>query len=299
MPREKIRDAVKKNGILISDGAWGTWLYKMGLIPGQCPELWNITHHDEVISIARGYIEAGADMVETNSLGGNVYKLGHFNLGNRVGEINEAAAKISREAAGEDVWVIASVGPTGMMLVTEDITADEMYDAFRIQVMALEKGGADAICIETMSDIDEAVIAVRAVKDNTACEIICTFTFDKTIRGDYRTIMGASPADAAKAAIEAGADIIGANCGNGMEDMIGIVKEIRKAVPFAPILVQANAGVPVNVDGVTVFPESPEEMASFTGDLIKAGADIIGGCCGTTPAHIASIKKAVMEYQNG
>lgn len=296
MSRRKISEAVKKSVILISDGAWGTLLYKKGLVPGQCPELWNIDHYEEVKSIARDYIDAGADMIETNSLGGNVFKLSHYKLGDRVSEINEAAARISRDAAGGKIWVIASLGPTGLMLITQDVTTEEMYDAFKVQAAALEKGGADAICIETMSDVDEAVLAIRAVKENTGCEIICTFTFGKTVRGDYRTIMGASPEETARAAIEAGADIIGANCGNGMEDMIEIVKAMRKITSDVPILVQANAGIPENIGGIAIFPESPSDMARYVDDIITAGANIIGGCCGTTPAHIAAIKKAVSDY---
>jgi 5-methyltetrahydrofolate--homocysteine methyltransferase len=145
-----------------------------------------------------------------------------------------------------------------------------------------------------MSDIGEAVQAIRAVKENTSLEIICTFTFERTVRGDYRTMMGVSPAGAAEACLEAGADIIGTNCGNGFERMIDIVREIRAAVPDAPILVHANAGLPQNIDGKTVFPETPQDMAKHVPGLTAAGANIIGGCCGTTPAHIKAIKEAVI-----
>jgi len=159
--------------------------------------------------------------------------------------------------------------------------------------VALADGGADAICVETMSALDEAVAAIRATRENTACEAICTFTFERTVQGQYRTMMGVSPADAARACIAAGAQVIGANCGNGMERMIEIVKEIRAAAPAAPILVHSNAGLPKNVNGVDVFPETPADMAGRVAALVAAGANIIGGCCGTTPAHIAAIKRAV------
>ena len=297
MTRGKIVDVVKSGKVLVSDGAWGTFLHKKGLKPGECPELWCIDRFDDVKDIAQSYIEAGSDMVESNSFGGTCYKFDYFHLEDRVSEINEAAAKASRAAAGENKWVIASIGPTGKMLVTEEVTEDELYDAFKVQAIALEKGGADAVCIETMSDIDEATLAIKATKENTKLEVICTFTFEKTVRGDYRTMMGVSPIQSAKAALEAGADIIGANCGNGIERMIEIVKEIRSAYPDAPILIHANAGLPENINGVDVFPESPEMMASRVDELIDAGANIIGGCCGTTPAHIKAIKDVVVKHK--
>lgn len=292
MAKAKITEVLKTGKILFSDGAWGTFLYKKGMKPGECPELWCVDRFDDVVDIARSYIDAGADMVETNSFGGTCCKLHGFGLENRTTELNVAAAKASRLAAGDDKWVIASIGPTGKMLVMEDITEEELYEAFKEQAIALEQGGADALCIETMSDRDEAFIAVRAAKENTKCEVICTFTFERTVRGDYRTMMGLSPTNAALAMMEAGADIIGTNCGNGMERMIEIVREMRAAAPGMPILVHANAGLPQNIDGKDVFPETPEMMASYVKGLIAAGANIIGGCCGTTPAHIKAIKEA-------
>lgn len=295
MSRTKIVEAVKNGKTLVSDGAWGTFLQKKGMKPGECPELWCVEHRGDVLDIAKGYIEAGSDMIETDSFGGTSFKLEHYGLAERAAELNEAAASISREAAGDDKYVIASIGPTGKMLLMGDVTEEELYNGFKEQALALEKGGADAACIETMSAIDEAEIAVKAVKENTSLELICTFTFEKTANNDYRTMMGVSPSEMANAIIKAGADIIGTNCGNGMERMIDIVKEIRNVDANIPILVHANAGLPKNVDGVDVFPDSPEDMAGMVAAMTAAGANIIGGCCGTTPEHIKAIKEAVSK----
>ncbi len=293
MNKPKIVETLKDRKVLVSDGAWGTFLHHKGLTAGECPEKWCIDHPKEVYEVAKSYADAGADMVETNSFGGSGFKLEHYGLANNVDQINQAAAKISVKAAGNEKWVIASIGPTGKMTIMGDVTEQDLYNGFKEQAVALEKGGADAVCIETMSALDEATMAIKAAKENTKLEVIATFTFEKTVQGDYRTMMGVSPNEAALASIEAGADIIGTNCGNGFEGMIDIVREMRTVNSEVPILVHANAGLPQNVDGVDVFPETPEMMASLVPQIVDAGANIIGGCCGTTPAHISAIKESV------
>lgn len=294
---KSIISELQKGKILVSDGAWGTFLQKKGMQPGECPEQWNISRPGDVLDIAQSYIDAGADMIETNSFGGNYFKLKNYGLENQVYELNKAASEISRKAAGSDRFVLGSVGPTGKLLMMEEVTEEELYAAFKEQSIALEAGGADAIVIETMTDLEEARIAVKAAKENTACEVICTMTFDKILGGGFRTMMGISPAEMTEALIEAGASVIGANCGNGIADMIGIVQEIRQVNAEIPVLIHANAGMPHYCDGQTTFPETPQDMASRVMEIIAAGANIIGGCCGTTPDHICEVHHVVKSLK--
>jgi len=177
--------------------------------------------------------------------------------------------------------------------MTGDVTFEELYESFKEQALSLEQGGADALIVETMSDLEEARAAVTACKENTACEVICTMTFEKTGENTYHTMMGITPAQMTSEMIRAGADIIGANCGRGIQDMIGIVQEIRGVNKTIPILIHPNAGIPVYKDGQTIYPESPRQMADFIVALIAAGANIIGGCCGTTPEHIRCIADTI------
>ncbi len=275
--------------ILVSDGAWGTFMHEKGLKAGECPEIWNLTRREDIVDIGMAYINAGADMIETNSFGANRFKLKYYKLDHKTSEINETAASLSRKAAGPEKYVLGSIGPTGIILMMGDVSSEEIYEAFKEQSVALEKGGADTIIVETMSDLEEAVLAVKAAKENTTATIICTMTFEKTVEGSFKTIMGISPADIVEPLKNAGADIIGSNCGNGTEAMIGILKELRKADNSIPIMIQGNAGMPKYLQGKTVFNETPEETARFIPQLIENGANIIGGCCGTTPEHIRKI----------
>jgi 5-methyltetrahydrofolate--homocysteine methyltransferase len=290
---QSLLERVNAGEILISDGAWGTFLQAKGLQPGECPESWNVTHADDVRSVAAAYVDAGSDIVESDSFGGTYYKLKEFGLGDKVREYNVAAARLAKEAIGDKGYVAASVGPTGQIVEDEggEVTEEDLYNAFKDQVVALAEGGADALCIETMSSLTEAVQAIKAAKENTDLPVICTFTFEPGARG-FRTMMGLDPARAAEEAVAAGADIVGANCGNGIANMIEITRAMRAAVPNTPILIHANAGMPVFENGQTLFKETPEDMAGRVAELIAAGANIIGGCCGTNPAHISAMGKA-------
>lgn len=252
-----------------------------------------MTHCADVLAIAKGYIDVGADIILTNSFGASPLKLAHYRLESLTADLNKIAARISREAAGEDHFVMGSIGPTGAMLSMGNASEDELYEGFCIQAKALAKGGADALCIETMIDPDEASLAIKAARETTNCEIACTFTFGKSQSEHYYTMMGLPIDEAMETAKEAGADIIGTNCGNGIDGMIDIVHEIRKTDKTTPVLVQANAGLPVFKDEQTIFKETPEQMAEKAADLIEAGVNIIGGCCGTTPDHIKALVRAI------
>ncbi len=304
-------ERLKEKKLLVGDGAWGTMLQKSGLKVGECPEEWNVTHGREVRNIAFLYARAGADMVLTNTFGGSFFKLKKYSLEARTRELNEAGARLSIEGAaaaaaaasssGEGAsaegtsgfLVAASVGPTGEFLAPLGVvTEEEMEAVFSEQISALLEGGVRIIVIETMTAIEEALCAVRAAKKlDSSIDVAATMTFDP-VPGGFKTMMGVDCARAVRELTAAGVDLLGSNCGNGIDQMIPITREIRRYTEL-PILIQSNAGNPELINGQTVFRQSPEYMADRVGELVEVGADIVGGCCGTTPDHIAAIRKAV------
>ncbi|OQX88433.1 hypothetical protein B6D60_02255 [candidate division KSB1 bacterium 4484_87] len=288
----KLLDLIKEKSLVISDGAWGTLLQQKGLPPGGCPESWNISHADVVRQIPEQYISAGAEVVLTNSFGGSPFKLDLFGLADSAYNLNFAAAKISREAAGDTVLVLASVGPTSKFLAPiGDVSEKEMIENFKIQIKGLAEGGADAILIETMSDIGEANCAVKAAREVCDLPVLVSMTLEKGKKG-YRTLMGNSVEEIVNFFTREGVDILGTNCGNGTAGIVEIVREFRQLTD-KPIVAHPNAGLPIVQDGETIFPERPDEMASLVPDLVDAGANIIGGCCGTGPDHIRAISQQI------
>ena len=275
--------------IHIFDGAIGTMLQNAGMKPGECPELLNVTKPEVVQSIHRAYAEAGSTIIETNTFGASRIKLAEYGLQDRVAEINAAAVQNVKIAAAGRAKVAGAMGPTGKFIKPlGELTFDEDYDNYYEQAKALSEAGADYILIETCIELQEMRAALLAAKDACDLPVICQMSYSE----DGRTVTGTDPQTAAVVLSAMGADIIGANCSLGPEQLIPIVKELAENCT-CPISIQPNAGMPHLVDGKTVFPMTPEDMGKWVPKLIEAGATYIGGCCGTTPAHIAAVAKAV------
>ena len=286
----------EKKKLLVLDGAWGTELARHGLPAGVAPETWNLERPDEVRAVASAYVEAGADIILTNTFGGNRLKLADAGIEADVTAINRAGAEISRRAAADGALVFASMGPTGrFMAPLGTVTEAEMIACFQEQARPLLAGGADAILIETMTDLGEAKAALHGAREAGAEVVAVSMTYDRGPAG-YATMMGVKPVQATKEFDAAGADIVGANCGAGVDNMVEIVAAVRRATE-RPIWAKPNAGLPELVNGETVFREGPEEMAGKAHLLIEAGATHVGGCCGSTPDHIRLIAEVVRRIR--
>ena len=275
----------------IIDGAWGTELQKQGLKPGESPEALNLERPEIVEAVAQSYVDAGSRIIITNTFGGTRFTLERHGLADRVGEVNQAGAAISKRAAGDKALVFASIGPTGKMLMMGDVTEEELLDAFTEQAQALAGGGADGLVIETMSDLEEAKIALQACK-TTGLPVVASMVYDAGADLD-RTMMGTTVQQATAELTEAGADVIGSNCGQGIEGFVKLCA-MMKASTDLPIWIKGNAGLPEMVDGKAVYKTTPAEFVSFAQPLLDAGADFIGGCCGTSPDYIRALKLALV-----
>lgn len=278
-------------GPVVTDGAWGTQLQARGLGLGEFPDAWNLSHPDRVLEVARAYVDAGSQVILTNTFGANRIRLAEDPQAcEKLAEINRRGVEISRQAAAGKARVFASIGPSGKLLMSGEVTAEALRAAFAEQARALAEGGADALVVETMSDLDEATVAVSAALESGLPVVAC-MVFDSGKDKD-RTMMGATPEQVARALTAAGAHVIGANCGQGIGGFIPICKRLRAATTL-PLWIKPNAGLPVMVGDKAEYHTSPEEFAEHIPALLQAGASFVGGCCGTTPSFIAATRRAV------
>lgn len=275
-----------KGKVTIADGAWGTELDKLGCPPGFCREEWNVTRPELVRKVADAYVDAGATIILTNTFGANRFVLGRHERADKVHDFNRAGADISKQAIDGKGFVFGSIGPSGKIVMIGEVQEDELFEAFRQQAGALAEGGADALVVETMTELAEAVAAVRAAK-TTGLPVVGSMTYDSG-REHTNTMMGVTPEKAVEALTEAGADIIGCNCGIGIENYIKVAALLRAATT-KPIWVKANAGLPEIENGKVTYKMTPQEYATKARELVTAGADIVGGCCGTSPDFIRAL----------
>ena len=286
-------DRLTQGEIFVADGAMGSMLMSRGLEAGKPPESFNLSQPEVLREIARLYFQAGAEIIQTNTFGGSPLKLASYSLEEKTEEINRNAVRAVKEEIGQKAYISASCGPSGKILKPYGDTEPEaLYDNFHRQLEAVISEGVDIVCVETMTDIQEAVLAVSAARAISAdIPVMATMTFDSTSRGFF-TIMGVNIPQAIEKLTEAGADIVGSNCGNGIEKMILIAREFRRSTRL-PLLIQSNAGLPELRNNIPCYPETPDFMAEKSRELVKAGVSVIGGCCGTTPDHIRSIRRAI------
>jgi 5-methyltetrahydrofolate--homocysteine methyltransferase len=272
--------------VTIADGAWGTELDRLGCPPGFCREEWNVTKPELVRQVAQSYVDAGAEIVLTNTFGANRFVLERHDRGDKVRDFNRAGAEASKSAAGKRARVFGSIGPSSKIFMMGEASEDELYDAFKVQAEALAEGGADGLVVETMTELAEVTVAVKAAK-STGLLVVASMTYDS---GKERTdtMMGVTPAQAVEALTESGADVIGCNCGIGIENYVTVTKMLREATD-KPIWVKANAGLPEIEDGKIVYKMQPTDYADQARHLVDAGANIVGGCCGTTPEFIRAL----------
>lgn len=280
--------------IKIFDGAMGTMFQKLNLIkPGACPEMLSLENPAAVTKVHQQYVDAGANIIETNTFGASALKLAHYGLSDKVGEINKAAVAAAKAVKGENIQIAGGMGPSGRFIKPlGDLDFEEAYQNYYQQSKALAEAGADYILIETFIDIQEMRAALLAAKDATTLPVICQLSYSE----DGRTVTGTDPQTAAITLDAMGADIIGINCSLGPEQLVPIVKALAENTT-KPISVQPNAGMPQLVNGKTIFPMQPEDFGFWAPKLVQAGATYVGGCCGTTPQHIAAIKKALQDVE--
>ena len=282
--------ALLQKGPVLTDGAWGTELQKRGLAPGQPPEAWNLTHPDEVLAVGRAYVEAGSRILLTNTFGANRIRLAEAGLADQVQILNRRGVELSRQAAGAGVAVFASIGPTGKLLVAGEVTPEQVRSAFEEQAAALAEAGADGLVVETMTSLEEARLALSAAK-STGLPVVVCMVFDSG-RARDRTLMGETPETVARALEAAGADVLGANCGQGIEGFVDLCRRFR-VVTSLPLWMKLNAGLPEWVDGRPCYTTAPEAFATHALELRAAGADFLGGCCGTNPEFIRALGRAL------
>lgn len=282
-----------KNRVLIYDGSKGYMLQTMGLTGGECGELWNIKQPEKVLKVHKLYHDAGSDVIQTNTFQTNRLQLKKHGLENMVYDLNYNGARLAREAVGEAGYVAACVGSIGEMFEPYgELDFETAYSAYKEQIAALVAGGADIINFETYMDIGELRVALLAAIENFNIPVICSMTFD----ANGRTLMGNTPQSAAIISKSLGAHMVGINCSLGPAAMVGVIQKMKEA-NAGYLCIKPNAGLPEVIDGVTIYKESPEVFAQSSKEFVQFGARLIGGCCGSTPEHVAAIKAAVDKLE--
>jgi 5-methyltetrahydrofolate--homocysteine methyltransferase len=285
--KQSLRQHLQSGKLLVADGATGTMLMAAGLPAGAAPEQWNVERPEQIVALHRAYLEAGSQIILTNTFGGSRIKLDKFGLGDRIRELNLAAASLAKKASQGKTFVAGDIGPSGeLMQPMGPLTYEAALQAFAEQASALAEGGVDLLWVETMTDLSEAKAAVAGARQVTDLPVFCSLSFGRKAR----TMMGVSAKQAAQELWLLGLDAIGANCGEGLEMIPEVLRQMREVLPDAPLIVKPNAGLPKLVAGETTYDLTPADFANQMKEFVTSGAQIIGSCCGSSPAYIAALK---------